>query len=104
MSNTWDDYSNREYLKQLLSHSTMRIVFTKRDGTERTLLCTRNMGMVPVENHPKGVKREAPDSLPVWSILDEGWRSFRFDTVKDVEAVQLDENNNPVSGQMIVNI
>jgi len=104
MTNTWDNFTNREYLRQLLAHSTMRIVFTKRDGTERTLICTRDMNLVPEENHPKGVKREAPDSLPVWSILDEGWRSFRFDAVKDVETVQLDENNKPVSGTMIVNI
>ncbi len=101
---TWNTDTNREYLKDLLAHSTMQIVFTKRDGTERTLLCTRNMDLIPVENHPKGVKTLGDGSLPVWSILDEGWRSFRFASVKNVETVQLDENNSPVSGTMIVNI
>lgn len=100
----WNNDLTREYLKGLLAHNVMRIVFMKRDETERTLICTRQMDLIPEENHPKGVKRENPDSLPVWSIEDEGWRSFRFDSVKHVESVQLDEHNKPVAGTLITNL
>ncbi len=81
--------TERVALKALLAHSTMRIVFTKRDGTERTLICTRDMNMIPEENHPKGVKTESLDSLPVWSIEDKGWRSFRVDAVTVVQTVHI---------------
>ncbi len=81
--------TERVALKALLAHSTMRIVFTKRDGTERTLICTRDMDLVPEENRPKGVKTESLDSLPVWSIEDKGWRSFRIDSVTAVQTLSL---------------
>ena len=79
--------TNRDALKAMLAQSTMRIVFTKRDGTERTLICTRDMALIPEENHPKGVKTESLDSMPVWSIKDEGWRSFRLDAVTLVQTI-----------------
>ncbi len=95
--NSWNTDTSREYLRNLLSHNVMRIVFTKRDGTERTLICTRKLDLIPEENHPKK-KRQTPDSIPVWSIEDEGWRSFRYDRLKHVESVLLNEDNKPVTG------
>lgn len=92
----WSTDTNREYLKSLLEHNVMRIVFLKRDGTERTLICTRKTDLIPEANRPKK-KRETPNSLPVWSMEDEGWRSFRYERLRHVETipVQLVEDNNP---------
>ena len=87
----WANDLCREYLKQLLSHNVMRVIFEKRDGTERTLICTRQMDLIPEEHHPKGVKKDDPAVLPVWSVEDEGWRSFRFDTVRHVGEVKMED-------------
>lgn len=81
----WITDSAREYLKNLLSNQVMRVRFTKRDGTERTMLCTRSMELIPEENHPKGTNiKENPDVLRVWSTDSEGWRSFRYDSILGV--------------------
>lgn len=78
----WVTDSSREYLKTLLSNEIVSVRFTKRDGTERTMFCTRSMEMIPEENHPKGVNiKENPDVIRVWSTEDEGWRSFRYDSI-----------------------
>lgn len=94
----WASEVNKEYLKEMLSEHIMRINFQKRDGSFRTLVCTRKMDLVPEENHPKGIKKDNPNVLPVWSIVDEGWRSFRFDSVNSVTIVsELSENNKIVA-------
>lgn len=92
----WASDTNKQYLKDMLSGNIMRIVFEKRDGTERSLICTRDLGLVAEENHPKGVKRDNPDVLPVWSIPDAGWRSFRFDRVRHVTLITELNNDNAV--------
>jgi len=84
MSN-WDTDDRREFLKSFLSNQVMLVRFTKRDGSERVMLCTRDMKLIPEENHPKGANfTENPDVLRVWSTDDEGWRSFRYDSVLTV--------------------
>ncbi len=81
----YDTDTTRKYLKGILSHGIWRVRFTKRDGTERTMFCTRSMELIPEENHPKGANiTENPDVLRVWSVKDEGWRSFRFDSIMSV--------------------
>ncbi len=81
----WDSPAAREYLKTMISNEVVRVRFTKRDGTERTMLCTRSMELIPEENHPKGTNiKENHDVLRVWSADDEGWRSFRYDSILGV--------------------
>ena len=83
----WASDDNKTYLKDMLSKHLMRVHFQKRDGTFRDLICTRKMSLIPEENHPKGVKKDNPNTLPVWSFVDEGWRSFRFDTINHVTLI-----------------
>ena len=92
MTNWHDSDNTRKYLKGLLSNSIWRVRFTKRDGTQRTMFCTRNMELIPEENHPKGSNlAENPDVLRVWSVKDEGWRSFRFDSIVGAPTPALQE-------------
>jgi hypothetical protein len=79
-------------LKEILSNSVSTVVFTKIDGTEREMQCT----LLPEYLPPKPVvegqqllteslpKTENPNTLSVWDIKSNGWRSFRTDSVKAV--------------------
>ena len=63
------------------------VVFTKSDGTERTMRCTLLESKIPVDKQPK---TETPTSSTAGSALrvfdlDKGeWRSFRWDSVKRI--------------------
>jgi hypothetical protein len=76
-----------ETAKQYLGTGALvRLVFTKKDGTERVLIGTRNLDRIPTELHPKGSETEKKsDAFPVYDVDAGGWRSFKPDTLKAVE-------------------
>jgi len=79
-------------LKEVLTNSVATVVFTKVDGTERQLKCTLLPEYLPqkpvVEGQQlltEGLTRvENPGTLSVWDTENNGWRSFRTDSVKAV--------------------
>jgi hypothetical protein len=87
--NMIDKYALREDLK----NGVVTVVFEKSDGTERTMRATLSDLYVPqVEpamlseydgQVPKG--RQLNDNVQsVWDIDAGGWRSFRYDSVKQL--------------------
>jgi hypothetical protein len=76
-----------ETAKQYLDNgAVVRLVFTKKDGTERVLVGTRNITMIPSDHHPKGSEQSRKsDTLPVYDLEAQGWRSFKPDSLKAVE-------------------
>lgn len=85
MSNVFDSSESREWLKDVLRNEGAEIVFTKVDGDERVMRCTLNESKIPAEFAPKGSKRAHSDeSIAVFDIDANGWRSFRWDSVKAV--------------------
>ena len=77
----------RDWLIGLLkSEEYIDILFTKADGTERQMRCTLNENKIPVDFSPKSTERKKSDEvLPVFDIENQGWRSFRLDSVKNVQ-------------------
>lgn len=76
----------QEVLKKELKEGVVTVVFEKQDGTERTMKCTLSDDIVPLMD-TTAVKRKRiqnPDVLAVWDIDNNGWRSFRFDSIKSV--------------------
>ena len=78
----------------LLAKHVYSVTFTKKDGTERTMVCTLDHIRIPEENRPgayavegKPSRKKNQDTVPVWSIEDEGWRSFRLDSVKNYHMI-----------------
>ena len=80
-------------LKEDLKNGVVTVVFEKTDGTERTMRATLSDLYVPqVEpamlseydgQVPKG--RQLNDNVQaVWDIDAGGWRSFRYDSVKQL--------------------
>ena len=81
-----NDEVNRKWLNQLLSDGVVAVKFTKKDGTDRSMVCTLSSKVIPNEYTPRGEdKREkSSDALAVFDLEKEGWRSFRWDSVKSV--------------------
>lgn len=80
---------NKHELKEVLVNGIATVVFTKADGTERTMKCTLLPEYLPA-NVAQGQqllteslhRPENPNTISVWDIENQGWRSFRIDSVK----------------------
>lgn len=82
----WSDYDwakLREWLLGLLSHHEITVVFTKKDGTERTMRCTRSTKVLPPQ--PESVmetkRKENTNTIAAYDMEAGAWRSF---TVKNI--------------------
>ena len=53
-----------------------KVVFTKKDGERRTMYCTQSLDIIPVGNHPKGVRQTPSHLKAVFDLEAKGWRSF----------------------------
>ena len=77
----------KKWLKGHLAVGPTTIIFTKKDGTERKMICTTNSTLVPVveSTDTKREKKKNEDVMPVYDIEAKAWKSFRWDSVKSVE-------------------
>jgi hypothetical protein len=77
----------REWLLGLLSDETnpTTVTFTKKDGTERVMRCTRSPAQIPEDQHPKNGTNDSETSLRVFDLDKNEWRSFIVENVKRIE-------------------
>ncbi len=80
------------WLKGLLADGEVKLVFAKKDGTDREMTCTTNDALIPatpinesVDTEPKKEKKVNEEVMPVYDLEAQGWRSFRWDSVKEVK-------------------
>lgn len=76
-------------LQSILKLAEVDVVFTKRDGTDRVMKCTLNESKIPApeikeSTEPKKEKKVNLDVLAVYDTEAQGWRSFRWDSLKTV--------------------
>ena len=73
-------------LIKTLSEGVAVVTFTKKDGTERVMKCTRSPSFIPTEFQPKTSDEaetlEASDNIRVFDVEKQGWRSFNYSSVK----------------------
>ena len=74
----------------LLKTETVDIEFLKKDGTLRVMTCTLREDKLPaqidLEEHTQK-KAPNPDILAVFDVTNQGWRSFRWDSLQKVDGV-----------------
>lgn len=68
-------------LMKALATGLVSVTFTKKDGSQRKMICTKNLEMVPGKDHPKGTGKAAPAGVCRVYEQGNGWRSFREDSV-----------------------
>jgi hypothetical protein len=73
-----------------LKNGVVTVVFEKVDGTERTMRATLSDLFVPQVlseydgQVPKNARQLNDNVQAVWDIDNQGWRSFRLDSVKQL--------------------
>jgi hypothetical protein len=82
----------KEELYDLLKEEIVKVTFTKLNGEERVMPCTLIESFLPPakKDDPLSQKkvREISDKVvAVWAIESNGFRSFRYDRVKNVEVL-----------------
>lgn len=81
---------DKEEVKSLLRENKCSVTFEKVNGEIRKMLCTLNSSLIPQEEVEVGEKRtkvENVDVLPVYDLESNGWRSFRWNSLKEFELV-----------------
>lgn len=70
-------------LKSLLAKGVVRVFFTKKDGTLRTMDATTYGPMIPVEHQPKhkNARNYSDEVQRVFDTELNEWRSFRWDSL-----------------------
>lgn len=83
--------NENEILNQLRTDvNGTKVVFTKKDGTEREMLCTLIESKIPGDKQPKSETQGGStigQAVRVFDLDKGEWRSFRFDSVKSVNGV-----------------
>ena len=70
---------NINELRKIIHNDVVTVVFKKKDGSTREMLCTTLPSILGL---PGEVYVENPPSetiVTVWDLENEGWRSFKFD-------------------------
>lgn len=73
-----------DFLKSNLFTSIVNVTFIKKDGTQRLLRCTLKPDLLPQQTDiEEAVQKKTPnpDVLAVWDLENDGWRSFRYDSI-----------------------
>ena len=86
MSNQQSETQLNEFKQSTLSSlrsNTVKVLFTKQDGSEREMLCTLNEGSIPSDRLPKTptVTSTSESAARVFDVEKQEWRSFRWDSV-----------------------
>jgi hypothetical protein len=78
---------NRLNLTELLKKGECTVTFTKVNGENRIMRCTLNSFYLPESIRDKGqlLTEANPSVLSVWDLDNNGWRSFRIDSVLSVK-------------------
>jgi WYL_2, Sm-like SH3 beta-barrel fold len=78
----------KKWLSVLLKNNTVTITFTKKDGNERVMKCTADPTVIlfkdPNSLSSTGAKKPNQDVFSVYDLENSGWRSFRWDSIKQV--------------------
>jgi len=71
-----------QHIIEALMTGVCNIKFTKSDGTERVMKCTRNTDLIPESFRPKGSEyKRNPNQVCVYDIEKCGWRSFNMNNL-----------------------
>lgn len=83
-----DNQLQEHVLNNLRTHiQGVRVTFTKKDGTNREMLCTLAERNIPTDKQPKTetASQTSGSAVRVFDIEKSEWRSFRWDSVTKVD-------------------
>ena len=76
----------RDRLITRLTEGKLNVTFTKKNGEERTMLCTLMSEFLPeTKETEKEDKKVNEEVLAGGDLEKEAWRSFRLDSISNVQ-------------------
>jgi hypothetical protein len=82
------DFETRKLILSSIKRSGITVSFTKKDGTDREMLCTLAESLIPSDKRPKTENTKfSDDALRVFDLDKQEWRSFRWDSIKTVKGI-----------------
>lgn len=80
----WETF--RRWLVGMLQVGPVTVTFTKKDGTERVMLCTLEPSKLPPVEIKEGKKerKKSEDNISVFDLEANAWKSFVIKSVKNV--------------------
>ena len=82
-------FTNKDTLKDLLKRKIVQIKFKKKDGSERVMKCTLQEDVVPIyEKKTERVKKQNDETLAVWDLEKDSFRSFKINSVIDYQVIE----------------
>jgi hypothetical protein len=77
----------RDGLIDMLRNNVVVVTFTKVNGDERVMHCTLQTNFIPNAPSKNGelvVESKTSNTVSVWDVNANGWRSFRVENVKSI--------------------
>lgn len=78
---------DRDNIRHLLDVGVVEVDFTKKNGENRVLKCTLQEYYLPEMKGEVTDRNKSEDTLCVWDVDNNGWRSFRWDSVNCVTVI-----------------
>ena len=80
----------RDEIMNRLREGEVTVTFTKVNGDKRVMTCTLNESVLPPAKKDEPLTQTKirainPEVCSVWDVNAQGWRSFRWDNVVEVE-------------------
>lgn len=69
----------RKWLLSVLGQRVVTVTFSKLNGEERVIECTLKPDTIPQVDSKENTKL-----CTVWDVNQNGWRSFHFDRIKNI--------------------
>ena len=83
MNADFTDERLRNWLIGVLRENVIEVSFIKKDGTERVMKSTLREDYLPETVGSN--KSRSDDALAVFDVDNNGWRSFRWDSIKEIK-------------------
>ena len=79
------DTLSKSNIKNMLTTDIVNVKFKKADGSERLMKCTLLEGWVKeYEKKTEKTRKVSEDTINVWDVEKDGWRSFRYDSIIEI--------------------
>jgi hypothetical protein len=78
----------KKTLETVLAKDVLRVYFTKKDKSERAMVCTLDERKIPANQRAAIKPHPRKDLVTVWDLETKVWRNIPVDNVTGVEKVQ----------------
>lgn len=99
---TLESNVNREAVEAALAgEEWVQVVFTKKNGDERTMQCVARPDIVGIEvEYTEGERKPNDATRTVWDTEVNAWRTFRWDSLKDFQVITKETEVNTVGNAL----